>query len=321
MPSSNPNSPCAEAIAFGPVPSRRLGSSVGVNTVPCKTCTYSCVYCQLGRTALLSVERRTFRETHFVAESVLDRISKASHRPDYVTFLGCGEPTLASNMGDILREIAGSTDCRKALLTNGALLWNPNVRQEAKKFDVVLPTIAAGNEGLFRKIHRPHPSLNLQKVLSGMMKFSREAAGEVWVEVMLVAGINDDGVSLEGIRRAIGPLNANKIHITAPTRPPAELWVRCPNRESIELALVKIPGAIDMNEPETGQFDISKRQMIDDLLAIAMIHPLTEVQILGALTSIGMTAEEARQTVEKLRTDSRIEQIVHGGTVFYRTNR
>lgn len=235
--------------------------------------------------------------------------------------MGCGEPTLALNMGDILREIADSTNCRKVLLTNGALLWDPNVRREAKEFDVVLPTIAAGDEGLFRKIHRPHPSLNLQKVLSGMIKFSRETAGEVWAEVMLVAGMNDDEVNLEGIRRAIDPLNAHKIHITAPTRPPAERWVRCPNRESIELALIKIPGAMDMTEPEKGQFDVSKRQMIDDLLAIAMIHPLTEAQILSALTSIGMNVEEARQTVEKLRNDSRIEQIVHGGTVFYRTNR
>ncbi len=311
----------APDYVFGPVPSRRLGQSLGVNTVPCKTCTYSCVYCQLGRTEHLSAERREYYETSPLAREIDRRLHDPSARPDYVTFVGCGEPTLASNMGDVLAAVSAGADCRKALLTNGALLWMPEVRREALGFDVVMPTVAAGDESLYRKIHRPHASLRLEKVLSGMRMFSKEFSGDIWVEVMLVRGMNDGRESLEDIAEALGHIRADKIHLTAPTRPPAEEWVECPGRESIELALDIIPGATDTTGKETGAFGSRREDAAGDLLAIGATHPMREEQATGVLVAAGMRREEALNTLERLVGEGKLTKVEHIGETFYRTRR
>ena len=303
------------------MPSRRLGQSLGVNPVPCKTCTYSCVYCQLGHTTNVTTERRRYRDTDSVTSAVLQRLEGAALHPDFVTFLGCGEPTLASNMEDILNGISAATSCKTALLTNGALLWDPEVRKEALGFDVVLPTIAAGSEDLFRRMHRPHPSLNLKKVLSGMRRFSDDFAGELWVEVMLVNGLNDDEDSLEEIRAAVDPLHAHRIDLTAPVRPPAESWVRCPTREGIERALRAIAGAVDTTEQETGQFDVRRRAVVKDILEIARIHPMREDQMLETLVKAGMSREESLETIKRMLDTVEIVGIEHRGKTYYRARR
>ena len=312
---------CARGCAFGPVPSRRLGQSLGVNTVPYKTCTYSCVYCQLGSTEHLSVERRVYYSTDSVVGEVHNRLRSLAVKPDYVTLLGCGEPTLASNMGDILAGLSEVSDCRKALLTNGALLWMPEVRRDALGFDVVMPTVAAGSEKLFRRIHRPHPPLSNKRVLSGIRRFSEEFAGEIWAEVMLVGGVNDDRGSLEDIRRALRHIRAEKIHLTAPTRPPTENWVKCPTREAVELALSIISGASNTTEQETGDFGSRKETVVEDLLAMAAVHPMREEQVLDVLRGAGMSQDKAIDTLRQLVDGSRLMKTGHLGMVFYRTGR
>ncbi|HEX9906982.1 MAG TPA: radical SAM protein [Thermoplasmata archaeon] len=310
---------CTQGCAFGPVPSRRLGQSLGVNTVPCKTCTYSCVYCQLGATTHTSVERRAYYHTDRLVEGVLTRLASLTSVPDYVTFLGCGEPTLASNMGDILKGISARWEGKKALLTNGALLWMNDVRKESFGFDVVIPTISAGNEQLFRKIHRPHPSLNHRKVLEGIRQFATDFPGEFWIEVMLLGGVNDDRRSLEEIRTKIEPLKADKIHLTAPIRPPTERWVRCPTKEAVELAMSVIPGALDKTEPEEGGFGSIREKVVEDLLNMARIHPMREEQVFDVFRDAGLEREDASDILKCLLVDGIMMRVEHRGRVFYRT--
>jgi len=310
---------CTKGSVFGPVPSRRLGQSLGVNAVPCKTCTYSCVYCQLGPTTHMSVERRACCGTEWLIEEILERLDSPASRVDYVTFLGCGEPTLASNMGDVMKGISASWEGRKALLTNGSLLWMNDVRKESLGFDVVIPTVSAGNEQLFRKVHRPHPSLSHKKVSGGMRQFAAEFPGELWVEVMLLRGINDDRQSLEEIRAIIELLKADKIHLTAPIRPPTESWIQCPTKEGVELAMSVIPGALDTTGPEEGSFGSRRERVVEDVLSMARIHPMREEQVLDVFRDAGLPQEEAFDILMHLLDDDIMVRAEHRGKMFYRT--
>jgi wyosine [tRNA(Phe)-imidazoG37] synthetase (radical SAM superfamily) len=306
---------------LGPVPSRRLGRSLGVNSVPFKTCSYSCVYCQLGPTTDLSVERSLFYETQNILDEVRSALSAPGAKADYVTFLGSGEPTLASNMGEIMHGLKRFWTGGTALLTSGALLWRPDVRGEAEVFDVVMPTVSAGTERLFRRIHRPHPSLSFDKVHSGMRAFSKDYSGRLWAEVMLLKGLNDDTESLEGIRAAIETLQPEEVHLMAPVRPPCEKWVEVPTRASIERALDMLPGAIDMTEPEAGEFDALMNDAAETLLGTVRVHPLRQQQALEILVGRGLSPQDAQGMLEELVWSSRVERLEHRGEVFYRARR
>jgi len=310
---------CTRGCAFGPVPSRRLGQSLGVNTVPCKTCTYSCVYCQLGPTTDTTVERKIYHQTETVVEKVIDRLRGLKSVPDYVTFLGCGEPTLAANMSGILSGISASWKGKKALLTNGALFWMDDVRKESLGFDVVLPTVSAGNEQLFRKIHRPHRSLDHRKVRDGIRRFASDFAGELWIEVMLMRGVNDDRQNLEEINTSIEPLDADKIHLTAPIRPPSERWVLCPTKEAVELAMQLIPGSVDTTRYEEGGFGSRREKVVEDLMDMARVHPMREEQIIDVFRISGLSPEEASEHLARMVDEGVVLRTEHVGKVFYRT--
>ncbi len=306
-----------DVLAFGPVQSRRLGVSVGVNAVPPKTCTYSCVYCQLGKTTNLTVRRHAFFSSEAVAEAVMRCIDGAKSKPDYVTLIGHGEPSLASNFGEIRDLVADQWDGGTALLTNGALLWDASVREAALGFDVVLPTVSSSTESMFKRMHRPHPSLSLEKVMGGITSFSDEYKGALWFETMLVAGINDDLASVEALGELIRNANPDCVHVTAPIRPPTEPWVRCPSRESIELALRILPRAIDSTMPEgdlpgTRTEDI-KRHVLD----VSSFHPLEEEQALGLIMSTGRCRTDASLILKSIVEERMLERREYAGRVFY----
>ncbi len=312
---------CAQGCVFGPVPSRRLGQSLGVNTVPGKTCTHSCIYCQLGRTTNKSVERREYYNTDDLSREILDRLACLASSPDYVTFLGCGEPTLASNLGAVLEGVSDGWSGKTALLTNGGLLWMRDVRRDALEFDVVMPTISAGNHRLFREIHRPHPSLSFEKVTDGIREFASEFPGELWIEVMLLRGVNDDRKSIEEIASVIQTIDADKVHLTAPIRPPTVSRVKCPTKEALELAMSIIPGALDTTGPEEGHFDSIRDQVVDDLICMARVHPMREEQVLGVFQEAGVSRQQGFDILRNLLDQGKIVRAEHRGTTFYRTRK
>ena len=183
---------------FGPVPSRRLGQSLGIDPIPQKTCNWNCVYCQLGRSTPMTNERREY----IPPDAILAEVTQAlrSHSPgeiDWVTFVGSGEPTLHSGLGEMIRRVKACTSLPVAVITNGALLYLPEVRADLVLADAVLPTLDAGSADLYRKINRPWPELTFERVVDGLLAFRADYTGKLWVEVMLVRGMNDseDGIA------------------------------------------------------------------------------------------------------------------------------
>lgn len=183
------------SVVYGPVPSRRLGWSLGVDLVPYKTCTYDCVYCQLGRTTRQTLERGEYVPTSQILEGVERALASLEEhrgrRPDWIGLAGSGEPTLHSHLGEVVAAIKARTNVPVAVLTNGSLLWSRSVRQELAEADLVLPSLDAGDEALFHYVNRPHPDLDFDQVVQGLVDFRREFRRPIWLEVFLLGGVTD----------------------------------------------------------------------------------------------------------------------------------
>ncbi|NLT38461.1 MAG: radical SAM protein [Methanomassiliicoccus sp.] len=305
-----------DALVFGPVPSRRFGSSLGVNPVPFKTCNYSCVYCQLGSSTSLRTERREYYPTSQVVEEIRAALEAINGQVDFVTFMGEGEPTLASNLGDMMRGVSEFWEGGISLITNGSLFSRPEVRVDAMAFDVISPTVSAGDEVTFRRLHRPHRKFTFSRTLEGLVDLRRTFQGEIWAEVMLVRGINDSQQSLDNIRDAIRLIGADRTYITVPTRPPADGRISAPEPEVLRRALDSLPGAVDMTGPEAGTFEARSGDPIDHLLAIVANHPLREDQVVGILSS-RYSERDVADVVKMLVDEKKLERKQYGRTFFY----
>lgn len=203
---------------FGPVPSRRLGLSLGVDLNPVKACTENCVFCQIGRTTDLTLERKEWVPTAAVLAE-FDRWRTAAHTTDYVTLSGSGEPTMHTGYGDVLRHVKATTVYRTALLSNGSLLWMPEVRRDAAEADVVKVTLSAWDEDSFRRIHRPAEGLTFARLLAGERAFREEYSGRLWVEIMLLPGFNDAPAQVKAIAELATSLRADAVHLNTTMRP------------------------------------------------------------------------------------------------------
>jgi len=270
---------------YGPVPSRRLGQSLGVDPIPLKTCNYSCVYCQLGRTRPLTNTRRDF----YPPEDILAQVRAAlmAHRPgdiDYITFVGQGEPLLCASLGRLIEGVKDLSDIPVAVITNGALLQLAEVRAELVPADVVMPTLDAAEQGLFRKVNRPWRGLRVSDLIDGMIQFRGMFAGQLWVEVMLVGGLNDHEGNLLELRDALARIRADRIHINVPVRPPAEPWVEIPDDETILRATAILGEVAEVVAPFEGHFDLSGySDVMDAIEAIIRRHPMRERRLLNTM--------------------------------------
>ncbi len=309
--------PCDEqALAFGPVPSKRLGFSLGVNTVPRKICSYNCVYCQLGRTTRLTVERKEYSRTDAIVAAVRDKLRRTSGT-EYVTVIGDGEPTLASNLAEVMDGIASDWSGKTALLTNGSMLWSPDVREDAAMFDVVMPTVSAGDADVFRKLHRPHGRLSFERCVDGLRDFADEHREKVWAEVMLVRGVNDGPASLERIGALVAEIEPAEAHLTAPIRPPSVSSVQPPTGDSIALALELIPGSVDFTYPERTDMPRSSEDVVRRLVDISGTHPLRRDQAVAMFVDAGKTESEASETLESLLASSALVALERDGRTYY----
>lgn len=271
---------------FGPVPSRRLGQSLGIDTIPLKTCNWNCVYCQLGRSMPLTNERREYvpmEELLLEAEQALK-----SHKDggiDWVTFVGSGEPTLHSKLGEMIRRVKSITQLPVAVITNGSLLYLPKVREELSAADAVLPTLDAGTVELYRKINRPHPQVTFARLMDGLIKFREEFRGKLWVEVMLVRGLNDSEQALCEIAATLETIHPDEIHINLPTRPPVETWVEPPDEEGLLRAMSILGEVARVAHPAEGHFDLGGYDnVVDAVIGIITRHPMREDELRNALS-------------------------------------
>ncbi len=306
-----------KSLVYGPVPSRRLGQSLGVDPIPFKTCNYNCVYCQLGRTKPLSHERRDFYPPERILAQV--RVALDSHEPgeiDYVTFVGQGEPTLCASLGSLIREIKNMTDIRMAVITNGSLLYRADVRDELAIADVVMPTLDAADQKTFRRINRSWPKLRITEIIEGMIAFRKMFNGQLWIEVMLVKGLNDDEKTLLGVRDALSRIRPDRIHINVPIRPPAEAWVEVPDDETVERATAILGEAAEIVAPYEGSFDLSDSVgIVDAVEAIICRHPMRERRLVETLSKFA--PGDVSATLAKLESSGRARRRIYRGETFW----
>ena len=263
--------------AYGPVPSRRLGRSLGVSSIPHKTCSYNCIYCQLGQTSKLQVKRESF----YPKEDILSDIEKVMNpaNVDYITFVGDGEPTLCKDLGWLINQCKQKWQIPVAVITNGSLLFMEDVRQDLKNSDVVLPTLDAGSEEVYRTLNRPHASIGFEEMLQGQVDFRKEYPGKIWLEVMLVKDVNDSDGSLMEIKDAIEQVKPDRIYISVPIRPPAKPGVRPPEPGRIIRAHEILGTTLDLTDRESGEFGLDNfPDLRTTIIEICSRHPLREEQ-------------------------------------------
>ena len=295
---------------YGPVPSRRLGRSLGVSPIPPKTCSYTCVYCQLGKTTHL----QTTRESFYLKEDILAEIIKRGKDSalDYVTFVGDGEPTLCKDLGWLIRQTKGQPQLPTAVITNGSLLFRENVRQDLKNADVVMPTLDAGNEKTFRAVNRPHRSIAFNTMLQGLIDFRHEYHGQIWLEIMLVKDVNDSKKELLSIKSAVDAIEPDRVYVVTPIRPPAEPWVEPPLPETILMAQELIGKAIPIGGLETGQFGLQEfTNAREAILETGSRHPLRREQAAEVERSFG-----ASGVVDRMLQDKELIQTIYQGETF-----
>ena len=203
---------------FGPVPSRRLGRSLGVDIIPLKTCTQNCIYCQLGKDALQTLQRKDYVSIEAVLGELEQKIA-IGLEADTITLSGSGEPTLHSQLGELIDNIRKLTDIPIAVITNSTLLSDPAVRRDCCKADTVLPSLDAGDAETFKKMNHPHPDLDFEKFTEGLIQFSDEYTGKLWLEVFFCEGINTDDASVQNIAEQIRRINPDKVQINTSVRP------------------------------------------------------------------------------------------------------
>jgi len=218
---------------FGPVASRRLRISLGVDLLPYKTCSLDCIYCECGRTTDLIIERKRFVDPRVILEEIKEIVTPDKHI-DFITFSGAGEPTLNKDIGQIILGIKDITDIPIAVLTNGTLLHLKEVRKDLMNADLVLPSLDAVSPVVFSLINRPHPSLNIEQIIRGLMDFKTEFKGEIWVEVFIAKGINDSEEELDKIHQVLKSLQPDRVQLNSLDRPPAIEGVLPAGMESLE---------------------------------------------------------------------------------------
>jgi len=305
-------------IAFGPVPSRRLGRSLGINNIPPKVCTCSCVYCQLGRTLKMQVERQSFYEPAEVLRDVQDKVEDAietGETIDYLSFVPDGEPTLDVNLG---REIGllRPLDIKVAVISNASLIWREDVRDELVKADWVSLKMDSVQERTWRRVNRPYGTLSLDLILGGALEFASGFRGELTTETMLVEGLNDREDDLREIADFLACLRPATAYLAIPTRPPAEKWVRPPSEAVVNRAYQVFSEKVDRVEyliGYEGNAFAFTGDVMEDMLSITAVHPMREDGVDDFLAR----AEADWGVVRQLVAREQLVEAEYGGHRFY----
>jgi wyosine [tRNA(Phe)-imidazoG37] synthetase (radical SAM superfamily) len=303
---------------FGPLSSKRLGQSLGVDLLPPKSCTWNCLYCQLGKTKQFITERQEF----FPREEILEEIRQAlkvNKGLDWVTFVGSGETMLYKGIGWLIAEVKKLTSVPVAVITNGSLLYLPEVRQELLLADAVLPSLNAGSEALHLQIDRPAAGLTFRQHVEGLVAFRREYKGQLWVEVMLLGGINDSDEALRDLAAVLKEINPDMVHLVLPTRPAPEREILLPSDERIERAIAILSEVTTVVHPLKGNMDLrSAPDLLEAVTAIISRHPVQQRELQKAIAEcFPPESEKADAAMQKMLATGRFKLVEHGGEPYW----
>jgi wyosine [tRNA(Phe)-imidazoG37] synthetase (radical SAM superfamily) len=299
---------------FGPVPSRRLGQSLGINNVPAKTCTYSCVYCQLGA-APRQLDRRAFYKPEDIAAAVADAVAASSGKIDYLTFVPDGEPTLDGGIGEII-QLLRPLEVPIAVITNGSLLWERDVREALSQADWVSIKIDAVSWSVWQRMNRPHSSLDFEDIRQGWQQFADAYGGTLTTETMLVKNVNDDIEELRDIAACIELLKPTTAYLAVPTRPPACSWVTSPAAKQRALAYDIFTSHQVSVEELTGYSPDSfsgGEDIVMRIRSILAVHPMREHEVEQLLAD----SHADWDVFEELQDAGEIEMVQYQGHRFY----
>ncbi|MBN1135317.1 MAG: radical SAM protein [Anaerolineae bacterium] len=305
-------------IAFGPVPSRRLGRSLGINNIPPKVCTYSCVYCQLGRTIKMQVDRGAFYEPEEIVDAVRNKVVRAREAGesiDYLTFVPDGEPTLDIHLGKEI-ELLRPLGLPIAVITNASLIWRQDVREELMGADWVSLKVDAVEKAAWQRINRPHGSLNLSSILESALAFAKEYHGDLVTETMLVVGVNDGERRLKTLGGFLARLQPDRAYLSIPTRPPAESWALPPDEQTVNRAYHILGKKVEQVEyliGYEGNAFAFTGDAEEDLLSITAVHPMREDAVSDYLARAGAGWAVVQQLVAK----GKLVEAKHRGHTFY----
>jgi len=299
---------------FGPVPSRRLGLSLGVDLIPEKTCTYDCLYCQVGKTTNKAIETEPLIPIQEVIGELGQRLEKIT--PDVITLSGSGEPTLCSQIDRVIDLIKGITDIKIALLTNGSLFWKEEMRKKVLGAHIIMPTLSTASEETFRIIHRPHGELNLSMIIEGLVDLRRDYPGSLFLEVVLLAEFNDSDSEIEGLKRVIDRISPDKIQLNTVVRPPADSRAIPLDRKRLE----DIKSFFGAKAEIVAHTPFEEKKIEYDSPAKAVLEmikrrPVRDIDIANVLN---MRLGEVEGLIKGLLLKGLIRKHEHSGDVFYR---
>ena len=289
---------------FGPVPSRRLGVSLGVDLVKKKTCNLDCVYCECGRTEESTNDRKSYVDKNKVLAEIKDYIESGNYL-DYITFSGWGEPTLNSDIGYILNEIKKITNIKTAVITNGTLLWVKEVRDALMFADVVMPSLDAVSKEVFDKINRPHKDLEINKIVEGLIEFSLEYKGEIKLEIFIIEGINTEKKEIERFKEVIKKINPTVVQLNSLDRPAPEEWVKKAEPDILEKIKKELNYQnIEIISKYKSRENIKNYNLSSEELILNMIdkRPCT----IGDISEVtGMSKEEVNKYIDILEKEKK----------------
>ena len=302
---------------FGPVPSRRLGMSLGVDLIPFKICSLNCVYCECGGTTSHTLDRKEYVPVEEIYQELQDFFQNHPD-PEYITFSGAGEPTLHSHLGEVIDFIKSlKPELPVAVITNGTLFYDPEVRDEMKRADLVLPSLDAATQKAFIKINRPVSNFNVDQYLEGLLSFGREFKGEIWMEVLILPGYNDDQENLSAIRKVLRKINPSRIQLNTLDRPGTVKGIRAATKAELD----EIAKAWELEQveiiapPEERKKRKSYRSDLESvILETISRRPCT----LGDLEKMmGMPKHEIHKYLSSLEDAGKIETIEQDRGTFY----
>ncbi len=300
---------------YGPVPSRRLGRSLGIDLVPHKICTYDCIYCQIGKTTEKTLVRKEYVPVKKILDEVGRFLQEENSSIDVLSLTGSGEPTLHLRIDSIIREIKAITPIPVAVITNGSLFYEKEVRESLLQADVVLPSLDAASAETFERINRPHSGISVEKVMEGMVEFRKAYKGQIWLEILFCSGVNDSQNELLLMKKATERIEPDLIHLNTVVRPPFEKWAVPLNQKEME----EIRAFFGEKASIISEFDrhppaVAEREIKEEILRILKRRPLSVTDLSKGM---GIREDEIEKYIQPLVSEGKIHARIFNDSIYY----